>query len=50
MKRIFCAKIYNFLFEKIVHINKKEKKLFAATEWLKKLCAGLPKWQPLVEK
>ena len=57
MTRIFCAKIHkylciNFFVKKIVRTSKKrEKKLFETAEWLKKLCATLPKWDlPSVEK
>ena len=47
-KKNFCAKINNiFLSKKLFPRIKREKKLFEATEWLKKLCVGLPKWEPL---
>ena len=40
----FCAEIHK-MSKKLFARIKREKKLLEAAEWLKKLCAGLLKWE-----
>ena len=44
-KFFFVQKFLNFFVKKIVRINRKREKVVEAAEWLKKLCAGLIKWE-----
>ena len=45
-KKSFVQKFINLLLKKFYAPNKKREKIFDNAEWLNKLCAGLPKWEP----